>query len=617
MANLQSNLKRIFFVLVFLACAFVFTPNIRAAEISTQCSNRYVTLINPIRDRSLWTDPSLNPLIKQYNDIKKYSFPATWLLQYDTFSDSDLIHEVTSFDSNQEKGIFLEVSRKLAFDAGVTYPIYLRWSDPGAVFLSAYSESDRRKLIDVAFEGYKKVFGMYPKSVGAWWIDSYSFDYMVSKYKVESALILADQKVTDSYGVWGQWWGVPYKPSKANILVPASNAGNSENAVIVQWAQRDLTLAYGGIGLFSRYSLQANDYTAVGKDINYFKGLTSQYLDCRNSLGQITVGLETGMESLWQPLEYEKQIQYLSTISGLNVVTMGDFAMKYSQVYKVNPDKIILGDTGSNWEMTPQYRKNEKLEDFVNYNQNLSFEDYFLADHSSFLSRVMPITGNIKSLIPWYLVASFILLLISLKSKLFKIWFVSTLVSLVGYGLIFRSTFKFGWEVFYGPQVPNLALVQVLVIIGAFLITLLINRVFKNKFNLFLFPLVFGLDRIVSLFRYTSIEGIKYFGVVFGKSGLIGFKIQGHSLSLMNQMFGPIQFQSLIKFDFSKIWQNELLYFVAYPLIHFVLAFVLWKILGKLPGKVRFFLYVILIVLFIWQLQTIFVADPLSALSIK
>jgi len=279
MANLQSNLKRIFFIFVFLACTFVFTPRVRAGEISIQCQNRYLTLINPVRDRSLWKDPSLNPLIQQYNDIKKYSFPATWLLQYDTFSDIDLTHEVLSFDSSQEKGIFLEVSRKLAFDAGVPYPIYLRWSDPGAVFLSAYSQSDRRKLIDQAFEGYKKIFGIYPKSVGAWWIDSYSLDYMVSKYKINSALIVADQKVTDSYGVWGQWWGFPYKPSKANILVPASNAGDSENAVIVQWAQRDPVLAYGGVGLFSRYSLQANDYTVVGKDINYFKNLASQYLD--------------------------------------------------------------------------------------------------------------------------------------------------------------------------------------------------------------------------------------------------------------------------------------------------------------------------------------------------
>jgi hypothetical protein len=622
MGNLQNSFKKALFLFFLLFSSFVFTTRVKADEISIQCSNRYLTLINPVRDRSLWKDPSLNPLKQQYADVKKYSFPATWLLQYDTFSDTDLTHEVLSFDSNQEKGIFLEVSRKLAFDAGVTYPIYLRWSDPGAVFLSAYSQSERRKLIDKAFEGYKKIYGTYPKSVGAWWIDSYSFDYMVSKYKIESALILADQKVTDSYGVWGGWWGFPYKPSKANILVPASNAGNSEDAVVVQWAQRDPILAYGGVGLFSRYSLQANDYTVVGRDINYFKNLTSQYLDCKNQLGQITVGLETGMESLMAPAEYQKQLSYLSSIPGLNVVTMNEFAQKYSQVYdvnpdKVNPDKILFGDAGSNWEMTTSYRKNEKLGDYINYNQQLSFKDYFLADHSSFLARVMPISGNVKSLIPWYLLASFILLLISLKFKLFKVWFVSTLVSLVGYGLIFRSTYKFGWEVFYGVQVGELVLVQVLVVILVFVTTLLINKIFKHKFNLWLLALAFGLDRILSLFRYTSIEGVKYFGIVFGKDGIIGIKILGHSLHFINQNFEPIQFQALIKFDFSKIWQNELIYFIAYPLIHFVLAFILWRILGRLSGKVRFAIYVLLTILFIWEVRVVFVSDPLSVLPLK
>jgi hypothetical protein len=134
---------------------------------------------------------------------------------------------------------------------------------------------------------------------------------------------------------------------------------------------------------------------------------------------------------------------------------------------------------------------------------------------------------------------------------------------------------------------------------------------------LFLLPLVFGLDGLLSLFRYTSIEGAKYFGVVFGKDGLLGLKIVGHTVLFTNQSFEPIQFQSLIKFDFAKVWQNGLLYFVAYPVIHFVLAFVIWKILGRLSGKVRFAIYVLLTILFIWEIQTTFAADPLSVLPLK
>ena len=348
-------MKKIFIVITFVLFSFLLLPKTVLAD-SISCPNRYLTLIYPVRDRSLWSDKSLNPIIQQYTDVKKYSFAATWLLQYDTFNDQDLTNEIKSFDSKQEKGVFLEVSKKLAADANVIYPEGVRWSDPGAVFLSAYSQSDRIRLIDQIFSKYKTVYGVYPKSVGAWWIDSYSLNYMVKKYGVKSVLICADQKVTDSYGIWGQWWGFPYKPSKANILVPASKTNNMENTVVLQWAQRDPILAYGGVGQFSRYSLQANDYVVVGKDINYFKQLTSQYLDCKNSLGQITVGLETGMESLREPVEYERQLDYLSTISSLNIVTMRDFAANYSKVYKINPDNIFFGTENAEWKMTTGYR---------------------------------------------------------------------------------------------------------------------------------------------------------------------------------------------------------------------------------------------------------------------
>lgn len=614
---MQNRFKRIFSFFGVFLLFFIFVTKVSAATINISCANRYLTLINPVRNQSLWADSSLSPLEQQYSEVEKYSFPATWLLQYDTFSDRDLIDEIKSFDSKQEKGVFLEVSKELAADAGVTYPIYLRWSDPGAVFLSAYSQSDRRKLIDQAFEKYKKTFGTFPRSVGAWWIDSYSLNYMVNKYQVRAALIVADQKVTDSYGVWGQWWGFPYKPSKANILVPASDNNNFENAVILQWAQRDPVLAYGGVGQFSRYSLQANDYVAVGKDISYFKSLTSQYLDCTNPLGQITVGLETGMESVSNPLEYEKQLQYLSTIPGLNVVTMLDFAEKYSEVYKINPDKVFFGNDSYEWIMTPGYRENQGLGEKINYNQNISFKDYFLKDNSGFLNRVLPISGINKTLFPWYLLVSFLLFLVSLRLNLFRVWFSSTFFLLVGYGLIIRSTYKFGWQVFYGPQVQRLEFFQIFIVLVSFATTFVIGRIFKNKFNLLLFPLVFGLDQIISALRYTAIEGARYFGITLGNARFIGIKIANGLPVIANQIFGPIQFQSLTKFDFSKIWQKQFLYFVANPAIHLVIAVVLWRILIKLPEKIKYFVFIVLFILFVLELKMIFTSDPISVTPIN
>ena len=68
-------------------------------------------------------------------------------------------------------------------------------------------------------------------------------------------------------------------------------------------------------------------------DINYFKDLVKVYLDCQNSVGQITIGLETGMESIRSLPEYELQLQFLKTLNSLLPVSMTNFAEKFSQIY--------------------------------------------------------------------------------------------------------------------------------------------------------------------------------------------------------------------------------------------------------------------------------------------
>src|SRR5207253_5850395 len=57
------------------------------------------------------------------------------------------IYYVKSFDKLQEIGVFLEVSEKLANDSRVYYPALTPWFKPNAVFLSGYSQSDRKKIV--------------------------------------------------------------------------------------------------------------------------------------------------------------------------------------------------------------------------------------------------------------------------------------------------------------------------------------------------------------------------------------------------------------------------------------------------------------------------------------
>ena len=184
--------RKIKFILFLLAVfSFVFGGSIFASDFN--CDNRYVTLINPIRGRNLWIDKSITPLQDQYQEINKYNFSASWLLQYDALTDDELIGFINNnFGDNQELGVFLEISPDLARAGRVIYPHGVAWYDPQAVFLSGYFPKDREKMIDVLFVKFEEKFGYFPKSVGAWWVDSYSLEYMKEKYDIQSVLIVAD-----------------------------------------------------------------------------------------------------------------------------------------------------------------------------------------------------------------------------------------------------------------------------------------------------------------------------------------------------------------------------------------------------------------------------------------
>lgn len=395
--------------------------------IQTENNHKFVTVVNPIRGRELWKDKSLKPIDDQYKVINNLGLKATWLIQDDVIRDKELVAEIKQFNPNQELGVFLEVSKDLAYKARVYYPTEIEWYSPKAVFLSAYDLNDRKKLIDEMMKNFKSNFGYLPKSAGAWWIDSYSQQYLENKYKIKIFLICADQKTTDKYGIWGQWWGYPYIPSTTNVLVP----GNSKS-VVIQWAQRDLEKAYFGEGYsVSNYSLQANDYLSQKLDIKYFEKLAGQYLSVEK-LGQITMGLETGIESIGNEIEYEKQLKWI-TDNKITSLKMSEFGDKYREIYyNRNPEKIILGD----WIFTPEMRTNKKLGEKTIYQKDLVFKDFYKKDDSEFLNRIY-VSENLtkKKVIKLEMIVKIILLIggfvTAIKFKKIKWWMVLIFVVLV------------------------------------------------------------------------------------------------------------------------------------------------------------------------------------------
>ncbi|MDD2823009.1 MAG: hypothetical protein PHQ59_02895 [Candidatus Daviesbacteria bacterium] len=604
-------------LLIISSFLFVNPHKTDAQQNNINCSNRFVTAVNPVRSRQLWIDKTLKPIQDQYNLVVNNNFPTTWLIQNDVLYDDELLNKIKSFNRTQEFGLLLEVSDQLAKNARVLYPPFVPWYNPKAVFLSGYTQSERRLLIDKMFKDFFQIFGYYPKSVGAWWIDSYSLDYLKEKYGVTAALIVADQRNTDSYGVWGQWWSVPYFPSKANILTPASSLTNKQPITILQWAQRDPVLAYEA-DYHSSYSLQANDYTLLGKDINYFKNLVNVYLDCQNRVGQITIGLETGMESIRSLPEYERQLQYLKSINFLNPVTMSQFAEQYSRIYPEYQKESTVSYLGYTWKLTTSGRDNDKLNEHIKYQQDLAFQDYFLPSQSSFLDRKLPISNTISNSGPLYLyIGTFVFwgVFLFIRRKV-KLLFVSTLFVIASFGLILRSTMQFGWFVFYGPVIKDLPVLQLVITFFGYLLIFFIDRFLPKDLRkyLYLIPLTFGLDSVVHYLRFSFISNRYYLGILTDAFHFFGISFEKPFIfSLVNQDLPSYQAVALLHFDYNLVWQNFWFAIIAFPLVHLILALILGLFLRLLSARIRIFIITILIMLLTLYLFNMWLSDPRAA----
>lgn len=332
-------------------------------------SNSYVTIVNPVRGEEFWSQKEQKwaDVVKSQMDIiNSQDVKATWLIRFDVLKDNDLVNLLKK-NPKHEVGIFLEVLPSLTASADVVYHKSNSWHDPESVFLTGYSAEDRYKIIDSFFTNFKQIFGFYPKSVGAWWIDANSLSYMNKKYGVVAALIVADQYSTDNYRIWGQYFGTPYYPFNRNTLLPAQSSSDKIPVVITQWAIRDPYNAYGKAVEESTYSVQANDYIDYHNlDIDYFNKLVDIYTKTDNRISQITVGLENSYSWSKFKSEYERQIKNVASRASKGEViisTMSGFADQYKLKFpEISPAMTIYAQNPLDpkykviWFMNPYYR---------------------------------------------------------------------------------------------------------------------------------------------------------------------------------------------------------------------------------------------------------------------
>ncbi len=353
--------NKLFFLLLPLIL-FLFSGHQKVfAQESVNTS--FITIINPVRI-SPYTKSSKKSIEAEYSEVKKRSFPATWLLSFDVINNKDAVVFLKTFDKNQELGILMEVSSGSAKAAGVNYNLTDSWHRSNSIFLSGYSQKDRIKLIDSVFNNFKNKFGYYPASVGAWWIDSFSLDYMSKKYKVIANLNVSDQSGTDGYHVWGTYWSSPYYPNKYNAAIPASELTNKIDTVTLRWAPRDPLNGYISPNKNDSTRFSTQDYFTIGLDSNYFEKLLRLYTN--NDFSQVTIGLEGDFPPEAYQRDYSAQLsiaEKLYSEGRVKFSTMKDFANNYRRKFsKLSPSILIetsdLLGSGKKaiWFQDPKYR---------------------------------------------------------------------------------------------------------------------------------------------------------------------------------------------------------------------------------------------------------------------
>lgn len=378
--------ERVAKLIILLILIFFFPKQTIASE------DQFITLVNPVRISTYNLDPKAS-LGSQYEELSKRELSATWLLTYDALNLGGVIEAVKEMSSSNEIGIFLEVTESFCNAAGVTYNKTDSWHRANSVLTTGYSQKDRVKLIDAVFEKYKQIFDSYPTSVGAWWIDSFSLDYMKKKYGLTANLTVADQFSTDGYGVWGQYFSTPFYPSKFDAGMPASSIDNKLNIVTMQWAPRD-PLNSLGISEESRYSTQ--DYQLLNLPDSYFQKLIMLYSQRhRNQFGHIVLGLESDL----QPQNYQglfarqmDLVKKLNSEGKAKIATMKEFSNWYREKFKdlspphvVETDDLLDKNMKVVWYQSPKYRigliidrdaDEIKIVDFRTYHPNFQ-EPYF------------------------------------------------------------------------------------------------------------------------------------------------------------------------------------------------------------------------------------------------
>ncbi|MHA4808063.1 hypothetical protein ACX0G9_08145 [Flavitalea flava] len=352
----------------------------------------FIRLLEP-RDTAITEEVLFQTVVKQIAIMKKYKLGGTFLLQYDALLDPRYQQLLKSLPKEAfEIGAWWEIPQPLVEKAGLKWRGKYPWDWRANIgFSTGYTHKEREKLIDVYMDDFKKIFGYYPKSVGSWFIDAYSLNYMYEKYKIVASSNCKDQYGTDGYTLWGGYWNQAYYPSKINSYMPAQHEQNQIPVPIFRMLGSDPVRQYdNGLGTTRQGVVTLEPvYKFGGGDsawVNWF--FASFTRDQSIGFNYTQAGQENSFT--WDAMAkgFEIQMPLIARLRDENkirVETMETSGRWFRENYKVTPatsfsvDKDIDGsDLRTVWFNSRYYRINMlwengtlRIRDIHLFNENL------------------------------------------------------------------------------------------------------------------------------------------------------------------------------------------------------------------------------------------------------
>jgi len=316
----------------------------------------FIRLLEPRVAKST-EDVLYETVLEQIKIMRKYKLRGTFLLQYDALMDSRYQKLMKGLPADTfEIGAWWEIPQPMVENAGMKWRGRYPWDWHANVgFSTGYTPEEREKLADVYMNDFKKIFGHYPESVGSWFIDAHTLNYLYDKFHIIASCNCKDQYGTDGYTLWGGYWNQAYYPSRINSFMPAQNEKNQLPVPVFRMLgsdpvrQYDLGLSPNGQGCISLEPI----YKFGGGDSTWVTWFFKEFVNGESlEFNYAQAGQENSFT--WKNMSkgYKMQMPLIARLRNENkisVETLGESGKWFRKHYKITPATSMTVSQDIDW----------------------------------------------------------------------------------------------------------------------------------------------------------------------------------------------------------------------------------------------------------------------------